>query len=184
MVFLAKMFVEFNFVLLCIVASLARVEPREAVAYLVSEKIIGTILFTDVDEGVQVTGTITGLPAGHYGFHIHQIGDISTCDAAGSHFNPDGNTHGARDHEVRHVGDLGNIEFEGDGSGIAEIDFVDNVISLKGDHNIVGRTLVLHAEEDDLGLGGHEDSLTTGNAGARLACAVIGIKSPIDPWLE
>lgn len=184
LVVLTKMFVEFNFVLLCAIASLARGEPRVAVAYLVSDNIEGTIFFTDVDGGVEVTGTITGLPAGQYGFHIHELGDISTCDAAGSHFNPDGNTHGGRDHEVRHVGDLGNIEFEGDGSGIARIDFVDNVISLSGYRNIVGRTLVLHADEDDLGLGGHEDSLSTGNAGARLACAVIGIKSPIDPWVQ
>lgn len=178
------MFVEFNFVLLCIFASFARGKPRVAVAHLASEAINGTIYFTDVDGGVQVTGIITGLPAGQYGFHIHEIGDTSTCDAAGAHFNPDGNTHGARDHEVRHVGDLGNIEFVGGDSGIAKVDFVDNVISLNGCHNIVGRTLVLHEQEDDLGLGGHDNSLSTGNAGARLACAVIGIKSPIDSCEE
>lgn len=172
------MLIEFNLVLLCIIVTLARGEPRVAVAHLVSEHINGTIYFTDVDGGVQVTGIITGLPAGHYGFHIHELGDTSTCDEAGAHFNPDGNTHGGRDHEIRHVGDLGNIEFVGDGSGVAEVDFVDNVISLRGCHNIVGRTLVLHADVDDLGLGGHENSLSTGNAGERLACAVIGIKSP------
>ena len=34
---------------------------------------------------------------------------------------------------------------------------------------------VIHADIDDLGQGGHELSKTTGNAGARLACGVIGI---------
>ena len=35
--------------------------------------------------------------------------------------------------------------------------------------------MVIHADVDDLGQGGHELSKTTGNAGGRLACGVIGI---------
>jgi Cu/Zn superoxide dismutase len=38
------------------------------------------------------------------------------------------------------------------------------------------RTVIVHADVDDLGLGGHELSATTGNAGDRLACGVIGGK--------
>lgn len=33
----------------------------------------------------------------------------------------------------------------------------------------------VHADPDDLGKGGFEDSKTTGHAGGRLACGVIGI---------
>jgi Cu-Zn family superoxide dismutase len=43
-------------------------------------------------------------------------------------------------------------------------------------HLSFSRTVVVHADVDDLGLGGHDLSATTGNAGDRLACGVIGGK--------
>ncbi|XP_053609373.1 superoxide dismutase [Cu-Zn] B-like [Plodia interpunctella] len=157
-------------------------ETRVAIAHLVAGDVKGSVWFTETDVGVRVTGKIEGLDAGLHGFHIHELGDTSSCDAAGSHFNPDDTFHGGPDHDQRHVGDLGNIRFNED--KVADIDFVDHVISLRGRNNVLGRTLILHAEEDDLGLGGAADSLTTGNAGSRLACAVIGLSAPVDPWLK
>jgi Cu-Zn family superoxide dismutase len=41
-------------------------------------------------------------------------------------------------------------------------------------NDILGRSVIIHADKDDYGLGGHDDSLKTGHAGARIACAVIG----------
>ena len=54
------------------------------------------------------------------------------------------------------------------------MNIVDGQISLTGANSILGRSLVVHADPDDLGQGGHELSKTTGNAGGRLACGVIG----------
>jgi len=61
--------------------------------------------------------------------------------SSGPHFNPFGKTHGAPNDDVRHVGDLGNIEAPG--SSVTKIQFNDPIISLTGPLNIIGRTLVV-----------------------------------------
>ncbi|KAJ7385691.1 Superoxide dismutase [Cu-Zn] [Desmophyllum pertusum] len=122
----------------------------------------------------KITGKIENLTAGKHGFHVHQFGDgTSGCTSAGPHFNPTGKTHGGPTDEVRHYGDLGNIT-AGD-NGVATIDITDKLVSIVGKDSVVGRTIVVHAKVDDLGKGGDEESLKTGNAGARQACGVIGI---------
>lgn len=120
---------------------------------------------------------MTGLKQGLHGFHIHEFGDNTNgCISAGPHFNPDKKEHGGPTDAERHVGDLGNVEANAE--GIAKINIHDKQISLTGPNSILGRTVVVHADPDDLGKGGHELSKTTGNAGGRLACAVIGLAQP------
>lgn len=136
----------------------------------------GTVNFTqqNADSPVTVTGEITGLTPGDHGFHVHEFGDNTNgCTSAGAHFNPFGKTHGAPGDEERHVGDLGNVTADADGK--AAINITDKMLSLTGPQSIIGRTVVVHADVDDLGKGGHDLSKTTGNAGGRLACGVIGI---------
>ncbi|CAH1802886.1 unnamed protein product [Owenia fusiformis] len=109
-----------------------------------------------------------------HGLHVHVYGDIvDGCQNAWGHFNPMKTTHGNRlnDPKDRHVGDLGNIIEDQD--GLASGFFVDSLVSLTGPFSIMGRSLVVHVNEDDLGLGGNPGSLVTGNAGGRLACCVI-----------
>ena len=99
----------------------------------------------------------------------------------------------------RHVGDLGNIE--ADATGRATIAITDHMVKLNGPISVIGRAFVVsdgclihweenvivmwlscdfvlfqvHAGEDDLGLGGNQGSLLTGNAGGRVGCCTIGI---------
>lgn len=76
----------------------------------------------------------------------------------------------------RHVGDLGNVET--DANGVATVNIQDKMIALQGEHSILGRCLVVHEKADDLGRGNDEESKKTGNAGKRLACAIIGTVNP------
>ena len=128
---------------------------------------------------------INGLSPGKHGFHIHEAGDLSeSCQSACAHFNPHGKNHGGPDNKERHVGDLGNIIVNKSGKIVNSI-FTDSKIKLKGINSIIGRSIVIHDKEDDLGLGGikngkivnkkvYKESLKTGNAGKRIACGVIG----------
>ncbi|XP_021766395.1 superoxide dismutase [Cu-Zn], chloroplastic [Chenopodium quinoa] len=149
---------------------------KKAVAVLKgTSEVEGVVTLTQEDDGpTTVNVRITGLTPGKHGFHLHEFGDTTNgCMSTGPHFNPNKMTHGAPEDEVRHAGDLGNIVANTD--GVAEATIVDNQIPLTGPNSVVGRALVVHELEDDLGKGGHELSLTTGNAGGRLACGVVGL---------
>jgi superoxide dismutase, Cu-Zn family len=131
--------------------------------------VTGIIHFTRVEGGVKILADIQNLTKGKHGFHIHEFGDCSALDgnSAGGHFNPAEKSHGAPADENRHIGDLGNIEADASGKGILE--YVDKTLTLDGPNSIIGRSVIIHVNEDDL------KTQPTGNAGARLACGVIGV---------
>lgn len=82
-------------------------------------------------------------------------------------------THGGPEDDIRHAGDFGNI-LAGE-NGNASDQKQGTLISLSPESQgyAVGRAFVVHAGTDDLGKGGNEESLKTGNAGGRLACCVV-----------
>uniref|UniRef100_A0A8B9VM28 Superoxide dismutase [Cu-Zn] n=1 Tax=Anas zonorhyncha TaxID=75864 RepID=A0A8B9VM28_9AVES len=101
--------------------------------------------------------------------HIHELGDLSSgCDSTGGHYNP------FRVNHPRHPGDFGNFSPK-DGK-IRK--FKPNLFAtLFGPYSILGRSVVIHEQEDDMGKGNNKASLENGNAGKRLACCVIGVCS-------
>ncbi|KAF7728388.1 Superoxide dismutase [Cu-Zn] [Apophysomyces ossiformis] len=141
-----------------------------------SKGVEGTIKFSQSGpkDRVLVEACLSGLEAGKHGFHVHEFGDNTNgCTSAGQHFNPDNKQHGGPEDTERHAGDFGNVEANKDGKATFKLE--DPVAQLHGDKSIIGRTIVVHVHEDDLGRGGYDDSKTTGHAGGRLACGVIGI---------
>jgi superoxide dismutase, Cu-Zn family len=133
-------------------------------------KVKGKVIFTQKEDGVEISAELTGLQPGEHGFHVHEFGDCSMADGkcAGAHFNPDKKDHGSPDSANRHVGDLGNIK--AGSTGEASYKRVDKMISLNGPHSIIGRSVIVHAKADDF--------KTVTSAGDRIGCGVIGIADP------
>ena len=140
----------------------------------------GTVTFEQLTEDqCRICWDVTGLKPGLHGFHIHEKADFSNgCLSAGPHYNPFGKVHGGHDDEERHVGDMGNIT--ADATGRSKDCMTDHLIKIMGEYTVVGRSVMVHADPDDLGRGDHSQpgvngftSKTTGNAGARIACGEI-----------
>ena len=132
----------------------------------------GVVTFTKVEGGVKVEAEVKGLTPGEHGFHIHEWGDTSTPEAksAGGHFNPAKAEHAGPATPKRHTGDLGNIT--ANERGVAKLELVDPHLSFTGPTSIIGRGLIVHEKADDY------KTQPTGNAGGRVAAAVIGIGDP------
>lgn len=151
-------------------------KPIYAIAVF-NDNIKGYVKFTeDLTKSVcKIELNLIGLkPNSLHGFHVHEAGDLTDkCTSMCAHFNPYERNHGCPGSRERHVGDLGNIKTNSKGE--AKYTFQDDIIRLRGKKcNIIGRGLIIHADPDDCGLGENEESLKTGNAGKRIACAVIG----------
>ena len=118
------------------------------------------------------------LKKGYHGFHIHKFGNlIEGCKTAGPHFNTyKTNIHGGPRSKIKHNGDLGNIKTTKKVTSGRKV-ISSSVFSLDpcNKNSIIGRSIIVHKDKDDLGKGGDLESLKTGNAGARLACGVIGL---------
>jgi Cu-Zn family superoxide dismutase len=147
----------------------------EGVAVFQTSDVQGEVVFQQRRNGVVLDVLFTRLPPGAHGFHIHKSGDLrgKGCLAACDHWHKGSHSkHGGPPGEEghRHTGDLGNVEIPQGQKELRAEYFLEGV---KVDE-IIGRSLIVHEDPDDLGKGGHPDSLTTGHSGARIACAVIG----------
>jgi len=129
----------------------------------------GQVEFVQQGDVMHISGTIRGLqPNSEHGFHIHEKGDCSSGDgmSAGGHFNPMAAMHGRFGQSGVHAGDLPSLH--ADASGVATFSVDDRIAAVgSGPADVVGRGLIVHRDPDDY------VSQPAGNAGPRLACAVI-----------
>ena len=137
----------------------------------------GSIIFLEIKESdkkyCRINVDLEGLPPGKRGFHIHEKGNLHDgCASLCAHYNPHNKTHGGLNEKNSHMGDLGNINVNKNGK--VKCSLIANNLRLTGKYSVIGRSVVIHEDEDDLGKGDNKDSLKTGNAGKRIACGIIG----------
>jgi Cu-Zn family superoxide dismutase len=141
----------------------AKLEPTKG------NRASGTATFTQVGDKVRVVADVSGLnPGQEHAFHVHEAGDCSSGDGMSTkgHFNPTGKPHAHYSTPERHAGDMPALK--ADANGNAKLDTTLDVMSVNpGPTSIVGRGLIVHAGSDDY------KTQPTGNAGGRIACAVI-----------
>jgi superoxide dismutase, Cu-Zn family len=149
--------------------------PNSAHADIVNAQgtTIGHAEFSAVSDGVKISVTVSQLPPGEHGIHIHNVGKCEgpAFTTAGGHFNPTNAHHGIHNAQDPHphLGDLPNLVVSE--KGTAKLTFTaagatisDGPISLFHDG---GTALVIHAKPDDL------TNDPSGNSGDRIACGVI-----------
>jgi Cu-Zn family superoxide dismutase len=139
-----------------------KIEPKSGSA------ISGKATLTETPDGVQVSLVLEHVPAGEHGAHVHEKGDCSAPDgsSAGGHFNPAGNPHALPDNNPHHLGDLGNITIDANGTGHLDILAKGANLKDRDPNSFLGRSIIIHEKKDD---GGQP----TGNAGGRIGCGEI-----------
>ncbi|SFA91542.1 superoxide dismutase, Cu-Zn family [Lentibacillus halodurans] len=158
---------------------------RTVEMYNSSGDMIGTVMLTEGDDGVDFKVKLEGLEPGYHGMHVHEYPKCDGPDftTAGNHFNPDGNEHGLMHPEGSHLGDLPNIEADPDGLVDAEL-MLPEATLMDGKKSLLsgeGTSLIIHEGKDD-GV-----SQPGGDSGTRIACGIIAkeekksAETPTDP---
>tara|TARA_A100001391_G_scaffold148769_3_gene106251 strand:- start:2539 stop:3048 length:510 start_codon:yes stop_codon:yes gene_type:complete len=131
---------------------------------------IGEATLAHTPNGVVVEIDVEGLPAEQWvAVHVHENGECDPeggFDSAGGHFNPAEVDHGYYSETGPHAGDMPNQYVGAD--GILRSHLFNPFATLgQGDADIMGRALMIHGGADDY------ESQPSGDAGDRIACAVI-----------
>ena len=137
-----------------------------------SQQYIGTVQFVADKERSVVRCNLQQASPGKHGLHIHECvpSDIGDCASTCAHYNPEKKQHGDATGGDRHRGDLGNCVFNY--FSLCKSVIVADIML----REVLGRSVILHADADDLGKGHgnfRRGSLKTGNAGKRIACGVV-----------
>ncbi|WP_163536589.1 superoxide dismutase family protein [Gracilibacillus sp. YIM 98692] len=159
--------------------------PLDVRLYNSDDDAVGTATLNDQDDKVTVKVKVEGLEPGMHGIHIHEYPKCEGPDfqSAGNHFNPEGKEHGLMHPDGAHLGDMPNIQVEGDGTADVELE-LSGATLMEGTKSLLredGTSIIIHEKVDD-GV-----SQPAGDAGKRMVCGIISLdeatqdEKPTDP---
>lgn len=139
-------------------------------------KTLGTAEIVAARGGALIKLKLSGLPPGPHAIHFHELGACEgDFSGAGAIHNPLGAQHGFLNEDGPMAGDLPNIFASA--SGDVEVEILSPTVTLSPDTedqilDADGTSIVIFEKADD--------HLTEpeGNAGARIACGIVGPAKP------
>jgi Cu-Zn family superoxide dismutase len=159
----------------CASANAALTVPMSFVDGAGAEKSIGTVVITDTIHGLVFTPSLTGLPPGLHGFHVHENascaakekdGKLVPALSAGGHYDPLSSKQHGSPWGAGHLGDLPALYV--DAAGNANNPVLAPRLKMS---DVSNRSLMVHAGSDN-----HADHpAMLGGGGARIVCGVIQI---------
>ena len=134
---------------------------------------LGVIQLEDTVEGLRITPSLSGLPPGKHGFHIHENPDCgpgldkgkqAAGMAAGSHLDPSHTEkHLGPESPHGHLGDLPALTVADDGTAQTVVIAPRLTVA-----HVQGHSVMIHAGGDN-----YSDDPPMGGGGARIACGVF-----------
>lgn len=131
----------------------------------------GTVRFSEDNGKVKMTLDITVPKKANQSVavHIHEHGSCGDMGKeAHGHWNPTKVNHGKWGAASFHLGDIGNVDLDGEGKGTMELETdLWSISSSDTAKNILNKAIIVHGGKDDF------KTQPTGNAGSRIGCGVI-----------
>lgn len=147
---------------------------------------VGTAEFREAEGALEITVQASGMDPGFYGLHVHGIGECEPDSAApddpsdtGDFMSAGGHIGAEESEHPDHPGDLPALLVQE--SGGAHLMFHTDRLSAEDFEDEDGAAMMIHSDPDNYANipdrysseGPDEDTLTTGDAGSRLACGVV-----------
>ena len=136
-------------------------------------KTIGKVVISESEQGLVFTPSLTGLPTGLHGFHVHENpscqpekkeGKVTPAGAAGGHYDPAGSKKHGSPWGDGHLGDLPALYVKPDGRATHPV-----LAPRLEMADLKGRALMIHEGGDNYS----DDPKPLGGGGDRIACGVV-----------